>query len=66
MPDGRQRWHEQAVEELLSEEDVPVLFLARCEDSIVGFLSQFDEVVLLRTPVDHADGEPYGKRPGEL
>lgn len=33
MPDGRQRWREDAIDELLSTEDAGILFVAGCEDN---------------------------------
>ncbi len=35
LPDGRQQWREDAVQELLSTEDVDVLFVAGCEENQV-------------------------------
>jgi hypothetical protein len=32
LPDGRQRWREHAIEQLLATEDADVLFVAGCED----------------------------------
>jgi dephospho-CoA kinase len=71
--DGRQRWREAAVQELLDREDAPVLFFAGCEDNMVHFLPRFDHVILLSAPVDTLverlitrTTNPYGKRPGEL
>lgn len=31
MPDGRQRWREDAIDELLSTENAEILFVAGCE-----------------------------------
>ena len=31
LPDGRQRWREEAVEQLLAIEDADVLFVAGCQ-----------------------------------
>jgi len=73
LPGGRQRWHEQSVQELLDTEDAPILFFAGCEDNMVKFLPRFDEVILLSAPVDTLierlrtrTTNAYGKRPGEL
>jgi hypothetical protein len=32
LPDGRQRWREDAIEQLLAIEDADVLFVAGCEE----------------------------------
>jgi dephospho-CoA kinase len=71
--DGRQRWREEAVAALLDADDVPIVFLAGCEDNIVGFLPRFDRIILLSAPVDTLverlatrPNNPFGKRPGEL
>ncbi len=73
LPDGMQRWREDAVQNLLSTEDAPILFLAGCEDNMVSFLPQFDVVVLLSAPVttlverlDTRTNNPFGKRPEEI
>ena len=36
QPDGRQRWHEDAIEELLATEDAEVLFVAGCDENQGG------------------------------
>jgi shikimate kinase len=71
--DGRQRWREEAVAALLDADDVPIVFLAGCEDNIVGFLPRFDRIILLSAPVETLlerlatrPNNPFGKRPGEL
>jgi shikimate kinase len=73
LADGRQRWREDAVQQLLDEDDALVLFLAGCEDNMFRFWSRFDEVILLSAPVDTLvqrlatrTTNPYGKTPGEL
>jgi dephospho-CoA kinase/GNAT superfamily N-acetyltransferase len=73
LPDGRQRWREDAVEEVLSTDDAPVLFMAGCEDNMVRFLPRFDRVILLSAPVETLlerlatrSNNPYGKHPAEL
>ncbi|MCE0487536.1 AAA family ATPase [Ornithinimicrobium sediminis] len=48
--DGRQRWREDAVEELLATEDADVLFVAGCEENQVRFHPRFDRIVLLSAP----------------
>ena len=52
LPDGLQRWREDAVEELLDTEDAPVLFLAGCEENQVRFHPRFDVIVLLTAPLE--------------
>jgi predicted GTPase len=42
LPDGRQRWREDAIERLLDTEDAEVLFLAGCEENQVRFHPRFD------------------------
>lgn len=73
LPDGRQRWREQAIEELLATEDVPVLFIAGCEENQVRFHPQFDCIILLSAPpqvmaerLAARTANPYGKAPEEL
>lgn len=52
LPDGRQRWRADAVTRLLDTEDVPVLFVAGCEENQVRFHDRFDEIVLLTAPLE--------------
>jgi dephospho-CoA kinase len=73
LPDGRQRWREDAVQELLSTEDADILFVAGCEENQVGFHPQFDHIVLLTAPPDvllerlaTRTNNPFGKSPEEL
>jgi predicted GTPase len=42
LPDGRQRWREDAIGRLLDAEDVEVLFVAGCEENQVRFHPRFD------------------------
>jgi shikimate kinase len=72
LPDGRQRWREDAVERLLDTEDADVLFVAGCEENQVRFLPRFDHIVLLSAPLETLlhrlatrTGNPYGKAPAE-
>ena len=72
QPDGRQRWREAAIQELLDTEDVDVLFVAGCEDNQVVFHAQFDLVILLTAPLDvlvqrleTRTTNSYGREPGE-
>jgi dephospho-CoA kinase len=73
LPDGRQQWREDAIEQLLATEDADVLFLAGCEENQARFRPQFDVVILLSAPAEilaerlaSRTGNPYGKTPGEL
>ena len=73
QPDGRQRWRETAVQQLLDTEDAEILFVAGCEENQTSFYGQFDHVVLLSAPVDVLLGRvarrtnnPYGKSAVEL
>jgi dephospho-CoA kinase len=73
LPDGRQRWREDAIEQLLAVEDAEVLFVAGCEENQVRFQPRFDVIILLSAPaevlagrLDSRTGNPYGKTPGEL
>ncbi len=72
LPDGTQRWREDAIERLLGTEDAEVLFLAGCEENLVRFLPRFDHVVLLTAPRDELvrrlstrSDNPFGKDPEE-
>jgi dephospho-CoA kinase len=73
LPDGRQRWREDAIEQLLAVEDADVLFVAGCEENQVRFQPRFDVIILLSAPAEilaerlaSRSGNPYGKTPGEL
>jgi dephospho-CoA kinase len=73
LPDGRQRWREDAVEQLLAAEDAGVLFVAGCEENQARFQPRFDVIILLSAPAEvlaerlaARTGNPYGKSPGEL
>ena len=73
LPDGRQRWREGAIGELLDTEDADVLFVAGCEENQVRFHPRFDHIVLLSAPPEillerlaTRDDNPYGKAPEEL
>ena len=72
LPDGRQRWQEEAVQRLLDTEDAPVLFVAGSEENQVRFHPRFDAIVLLTAPLetlverlDTRTTNPYGKSPEE-
>jgi shikimate kinase len=71
--DGRQRWCEEAIEDLLRAEDGEVLFVAGCEENQGTFRSWFDHVILLTAPRDvlvqrlrTRANNPYGKNPQEF
>ena len=73
LPDGRQRWREDAIGRLLDTEDADVLFLAGCEENQAQFHPRFDHIVLLSAPVETLlervatrTGNPYGKSPEDL
>ena len=73
LPDGRQRWREDAIAELLDAEDAEVLFVAGCEENQVAFHPRFDVIILLSAPAEvlvrrlgRRTGNPYGKSPDEL
>jgi shikimate kinase len=73
LPDGRQRWREDAIAELLASEDADVLFVAGCEENQVRFHSEFDHIILLSAPGDVLLGRlatrtnnPFGKTPDEF
>jgi hypothetical protein len=52
LPDGRQRWRDGAIGELLATEDAGVLFVAGCEENQVRFHRRFDLITLLSAPVE--------------
>jgi dephospho-CoA kinase len=71
--DGRQRWREDAIEELLAAEDADVLFVPGCEENQVQFHARFDHIVLLSAPVETLverlstrTTNAFGKAPDEL
>lgn len=73
LPDGHQRWREEAIQTLLPAEDADVLFVAGCEENQVRFHAQFDHIVLLSAPLETLlerlavrTSNPYGKAPEEL
>ena len=51
LPDGRQRWREDAITALLATEDADVLFVAGCEENQVRFHPQFDHIILLSATI---------------
>ena len=73
LPDGRQRWREDAIGELLDTEDSDVLFVAGCEENQVRFHPRFDLIILLSAPAGVLTGRlasrttnSFGRAPGEL
>ena len=73
LPDGRQRWREDAIQALLSTEDADVLFVAGCEENQGPFHAQFDHIILLSAPpgtlaerLAARTGNLFGKEPEEL
>ena len=73
LPDGRQRWREDAIGKFLSTEDAELLFVAGCEENQVRFHPRFDLIVLLSAPAEvlverlaSRTSNPFGKSPGEL
>jgi hypothetical protein len=52
FPDGRQRWREDAIEQLLAIEDADVLFVAGCEENQVRFHPRFDVIILPSAPAE--------------
>ena len=73
LPDGRQRWREDAIGQLLDNEDADVLFVAGCEDNQARFHPRFDLIIVLSAPAGvlaerlaSRTGNPFGKSPGEL
>ena len=73
LPDGRQRWREDAIRALLATEDADVLFIAGCEENQAQFHPQFDHIILLSAPpvtlverLARRSSNSYGKTPEEL
>jgi shikimate kinase len=73
LSDGRQRWRENAIGELLGTEDADVLFVAGCEENQVRFHPRCDLIILLRAPVEvlaerlaSRTTNSVGRAPGEL
>jgi dephospho-CoA kinase len=71
--DGRQRWREDAVEQVLRTAGDEPLFLAGCEENQGRFRPWFDHVVLLTAPVQvlvdrvrTRTTNSYGRHPGEF
>jgi dephospho-CoA kinase len=68
LPDGRQRWREDAIDQLLATEDADVLVVAGCEDNQVRFHPRFDLIILLSAPAEvlverlaSRTNNPFGK-----
>jgi shikimate kinase len=73
LPDGRQRWREDAIGQLLDTEDAGMLFVAGCEENQVRFHPRFDLIILLSAPAGvlverlaSRTTNSFGKAPGEL
>ena len=73
LPDGRQRWREDAIGRLLDTEDAGVLFVAGCEENQVRFHPRFDLIILLSAPAGvlaerlaSRTTNSFGRAPGEL
>ena len=56
LPDGRQRWREDAIAALLDAADADVVFIAGCEENQVRFHSRFDLIILLSAPAQTMAG----------
>jgi dephospho-CoA kinase len=66
-------WREDRIQDLLSTEDVDLLFVSGCAANMGRFLPQFDHVVLLSAPAEvvverltSRTTNDYGKRPAEV
>jgi dephospho-CoA kinase len=66
-------WREDRIQDLLSAEDVEVLFLSGCSPNQGKFYPQFDHIVLLTAPaavlverMANRTTNPYGKHPDEV
>ena len=73
LPDGRQRWREDAIGQLLDTEDAGVLFIAGCEENQVRFHPRFDLIILFSAPAEvlaerlaSRTANSFGRAPGEL
>jgi uridine kinase len=73
LPDGRQRWREDAIGQLLDTEDADVLFVAGCEENQARFHPRFDLIILLSAPAGvlaerlaSRTTNSFGGAPGEL
>jgi dephospho-CoA kinase len=73
LPDGRQRWREDAIGQLLDTEDAGVLFVAGCEENQARFHPRFDLIILLSAPAEvlaerlaSRTTSSFGRAPGEL
>jgi shikimate kinase len=66
-------WREDRIQELLSSDDVEVLFLSGCSPNQGKFYPQFEHIVLLTAPpavlverLANRTTNPYGKHPDEV
>ena len=73
LPDGRQRWREDAIGQLLDTGDAGMLLVAGCEENQVRFHPRFDLIILLSGPAEvlaerlaSRSASSFGRAPGEL
>lgn len=73
LPNGLQRWREDAIGQLLATEDADLLFVAGCEENQARFHPCFDQIILLSAPAEvlaerlaARSNNAFGKSPGEL
>jgi shikimate kinase len=66
-------WRADHIQELLSTDDVELLFLSGCAPNQPSFYPQFDHIILLTAPapviaarLTTRTNNPYGKQPHEL
>lgn len=66
-------WREDRIQDLLSTDAAPLLFISGCAPNQGKFYSQFEHVVLLSAPMDviverlaSRTNNPYGKRPDDV
>ncbi len=66
-------WREDRIQDLLSCETAPILFVSGCSPNQGRFYPQFDHIVLLSAPADvlvqrltSRTNNPHGQRPGEI
>jgi shikimate kinase len=66
-------WREDRIQDLLSTDDAPVLFMSGTHSNQSKFYRQFDHIVLLSAPreliverLTTRSNNPYGKKPGQI
>jgi len=66
-------WREDRIQDLLSTDDVDVLFVSGCAPNQGKFYPRFDHIILLTAPADviverlaTRTNNPYGKRPEDV